>query len=174
MPTLRPFPIRKTLYEDIGGTGFHLRAAGTDDLPFLRQLYAHSRAEEMKGVPWPEAAKHRFLDSQFELQHTHYLSHYPDADFFILERDGHPMGRLYVDDRDGNLHVIDISLLVSMQGKGIGTDVLASLQATAVSRGFGVTLHVSRFNPRAQALYERLGFMVTGTSDTHTAMRWIS
>lgn len=174
MQVFSPFPSNEKGLAGNAPAGLAYRPATQRDLAFLKRLYAHSRAMEMAAVPWPRAVKEPFLDSQFQLQHEHYVRHYPAASFLIVERDGDPVGRLYVDDREGDLHVIDISLLEPMQGKGVGTDVFTSLQAIASIRGAGVTLHVSQLNSRARSLYERLGFRITGTTDTHVAMRWIS
>ena len=35
-----------------------------------------------------------------------------------------------------------------------------------------VTLQVLRANPRARALYERLGFVATGETAEHVLLRW--
>jgi hypothetical protein len=34
--------------------GIRLRLIAENDLPFLRDLYAHVRADELAPVPWPE------------------------------------------------------------------------------------------------------------------------
>lgn len=128
----------------------------------------------MRSVALPQAMKEAFLDSQFHLQHEHYVRHYPDAAFLVVERGDEPIGRIYVEQRDSALHLIDISLLSEIQGKGIGTAIVTLKQSTARSTGRDVTLQVSLFNHRAQALYERLGFHVESKSATHATMRWIS
>ena len=93
--------------------GFALRAAMPTDLPALRRLHADTRADEMACVPWPAGLKQSFLDQQFDLQHTHYLQHYGDADFLVVERDGEVLGRLYLQRKAPEHLVVDISLLAS-------------------------------------------------------------
>jgi ribosomal protein S18 acetylase RimI-like enzyme len=166
------FPSRVTSIPDVAPEGFTLRRATVGDRPFLRCLYEDSRAEEFASIPWPDAARASFLDSQFSLQHTHYVTHFPHADFLVVEHMGRPVGRLYIDDRDAAAHVIDISVIRGEQGKGIGTTLMRACMALAASRGAGVTLQVSRYNSRAYSLYQRLGFGVVGESDTHLVMRW--
>ena len=39
-----------------------------DDKGFLATLYASTREEEMRPVPWPDEEKAKFLFSQFEAQ----------------------------------------------------------------------------------------------------------
>ncbi len=41
----------------------------------------------------------------------------------------------------------------------------------ASERQLPVTLQVLKVNPRAQALYEKLGFVVTGETKTHKLMK---
>jgi len=41
-------------------------------LPFLAQLYASTRADELAVTGWTEAVKAAFLEQQFRAQHAHY------------------------------------------------------------------------------------------------------
>jgi ribosomal protein S18 acetylase RimI-like enzyme len=63
--------------------------------------------------------------------------------------------------------------LPAYQGRGIGTTLIRRLQQRARKEGVPVTLQVFKVNP-ARALYERLGFKVTGETDTHCRMKWSS
>jgi RimJ/RimL family protein N-acetyltransferase len=44
----------------------------------------------------------------------------------------------------------------------------------AAAVGKPLTLRVLHANPRARALYERLGFQAFKEIETHTYMRWVS
>lgn len=177
-PRLTPFPPARpchlALPASLRGRGFGLRAATAADLPWLRLLYAGTREEELAPLPWPPEARRAFCDQQFTLQHEHYLRHYPDTEFLILALEAQPVGRLYL--HHGRLEdvVVDISLLPAWRGQGLGTALLAAAQAQAATRGAALLLQVSRHNPRARALYERLGFEVgaTAASATHVTMQW--
>ncbi len=147
----------------------------------MRDLYASTRAEEMAPVPWPDAAKRAFLDQQFDLQHRHFLSHFPGADFWLVESAQGPIGRLYRDSSalpggDADDLIIDICFLPSWRSQGLGGSLLRAAQGSASARGRGVRLHVQVHNSRALALYRRLGFVVCGSSDigsdSHFEMRW--
>lgn len=49
----------------------------------------------------------------------------------------------------------------AFQGAGLGTRMMAVVEADLLERGYRVvTLNVAKDNPRAQALYERLGYRV--------------
>jgi len=152
--------------------GIALRAARDADLPWLRDLYASTRSAELAAVPWPETAKRAFLDQQFALQHAHYLRHFADADFLIVETAQAPLGRLYLQ-RGAAQHVlVDISLLPAWRGQGMGTALIAQAQALAAAAGCALSLHVLHANPDAQRLYARLGFVAGDASDTHLEMHW--
>lgn len=149
------------------------RPAGDGDLPFLRALYGDTRAAELAAVPWPDAARQAFLDSQFALQHQSYTTHYQPADYLVVEWEGQPAGRLYLHRDQRQALVIDISLLSAMRGRGIGSALLRLVHRTAHRDGLeAVTLHVEKRNDAARRLYERLGFAVEGEAGHHLRMRW--
>ncbi|WP_051341209.1 GNAT family N-acetyltransferase [Azospirillum halopraeferens] len=151
--------------------GYRLRPCRDADLPFLKRLYRHARDAELARTGWPEEMKRAFCEQQFHAQHTDYLRRFPDADFLLILDRRDPVGRLYVD-RGLDLHLVDISLLPQRRGRGLGTAVLRALRALAMERGGGVVLSVAVDNPRAAALYHRMGFRHRATDDTRHHLRW--
>jgi ribosomal protein S18 acetylase RimI-like enzyme len=152
--------------------GFALRPETEADVPFLRQLYISTRWEELAQVAdWTEAQKIAFLESQFTAQRSHYLIHYANAAFDVLEAQGVPAGRLYLDRQADTLLIVDIALLPQWCGRGIGTALLEAMFAEARLAGKGVTVSVEKFNP-AQRLYRRLGFREYAESDVYWFMHW--
>jgi len=152
--------------------GVRLRPARHDDLAFLRGLYASTRAAELALAPWPEPIRAAFIDQQFAMQHRHYVTHYPDADFLLIERGPTPVGRLYLQYGPAALLVIDISLQPECRGAGIGSQLLAHTQAVARTQSLDVELHVLHTNLAARRLYQRLGFVETADEGSHLRMRW--
>lgn len=155
------------------GSTLRLRPIRPADREFLARLYASTRSEELGPVPWPEAQKRAFLQSQFEAQHAHYTQHFPDASFDVIEIEGQPAGRLYVDRREDEIRLIDIALLPEHRGGGLGTSLLHDLLAEATAAKLPVTLHVEHANP-AVRLYRRLGFDADPAPETgvYQLMRW--
>lgn len=173
-PFPRERPGRMPVPDALAEQGFSLRALRDEDLPWLRDLYATTRAEEMAPVPWPDAAKRAFLDQQFELQHRHYLAHYADADFMAVELDGHgPVGRYCLQRAVPDHLIIDISLFPLLCGRGVGSGLIGQSQRDAAALGRGMRLHVLEVNVPARRLYERLGFVVDGGEGAYLAMRWL-
>jgi len=152
--------------------GFSLRHARDRDIPRLRLLYADTRAEEMLSVPWPQAAKQQFLDQQFDLQHQHYLKHYADADFQVIERNHVLQGRYYLSRTEPEHLIIDICMMGEQRGLGIGRALIEHSQREAQALRRGMQLHVIKNNNRALALTENLGFKTKGGTDMHHYMSW--
>jgi ribosomal protein S18 acetylase RimI-like enzyme len=68
-------------------------------------------------------------------------------------------GRLWLDEGDDRLHILDIALLPAWRGRGLGTRCLQALAEAAGQRP--LSIHVEIHNP-ARRLYERLGFVAEG------------
>lgn len=134
-----------------------LRDERDDDLPFLRDLYASTRREELAPLPWDEAQKRTFLDQQFELQRAQYRQHYAGAEWLVIERAGDAIGRLYLQRGGAEARLMEIALLPGERGGGLGTRIVRAVLDWADARDLPVTLHVEPFNP-AYRLYRRLGF----------------
>lgn len=151
-----------------------MRPQNQNDAAFLRALYGSTRAEEMALVPWPAPMKAAFLDDQFRLQTVHFAQFHPLADYLIVEEAGQPIGRLYLDRRPDGFLVIDIAFLPHRRGGGLGAELLRHAHRRARRAGARrLWLHVSILNPRAQRLYERLGFRITAGADSdYRTMEW--
>jgi ribosomal protein S18 acetylase RimI-like enzyme len=148
-----------------------LRPITPEDEEFLARVYASSRADELAVTGWPEELKTDFCRRQFVAQRAYYAENYPGASFQIIERDGWPVGRLYVDRWEKEIRIVDITLLPMFRGSGIGTKLLRDLQTEARSAGKSLTIHVERFN-RALGLYQQLGFEQVEDKGVYLLMRW--
>lgn len=151
--------------------GMAFRPMADDDLPFLAGLYAAGRADEVAPLPWTDAEKAAFLDMQFRAQHAHYIEHYPDARWLIVEHEGARVGRLYLERWPSEMRVIDIALMPGARGRGWGRAMMEDVMALAAAGGLGVGIHVEKNNP-ALRLYERLGFTRRKDKGVYWLMRW--
>lgn len=148
-----------------------LRAITPADEEFLARVYASSRAEELAVTGWPEEIKADFCRRQFDAQSEYYAANYPEAAFQIIERDGWPVGRLYVARWEKEIRIVDITLLPEFRGSGMGTKLLRELQEEARAAGKSLSIHVERFN-RALELYQRLGFQQVEDKGVYLLMKW--
>lgn len=163
----------------LSAAGLDFRRAASDDLPFLSALYHDFRADELAGTGWPEDVTRAFLGQQFALQHRHYLSTHPDADFLIITLTRPPqcpvdIGKLCLDRTGPRWRLIDIGLSRPWRANGLGRCVLKEIQERAVRDGAeAIDLSVAVDNSRAEALYTRLGFRRQGISvGSHHSMTW--
>ncbi|WP_442880904.1 GNAT family N-acetyltransferase [Brevundimonas sp.] len=153
------------------GETLQLRPAHDGDLDFLRRLYHSFRAGEMAPVPWSQAEKDAFLDDQFRLQHRHFTTVFPEADFLVVEQGNAPIGRLYLQRDEEGVLVVDIGLLPDFRRQGIGRVLMEwVLREAADAQAAKVWLHVLEQNLPARRLYEQLGFVVVGGQDVRMRM----
>ena len=138
-------------------TSVTLRRVRVDDEPFLRMLYASTRESELSIVPWSEEEKAAFLTMQFNAQDSFYRTHYPGAQFDVIEIEGVPAGRLYVCAGASELRVMDIALLPQYRNRGVGGSLLRTILRTAAEAGRVVTIHVEVDNPARVKLCQASG-----------------
>ena len=151
--------------------GVALRPMLETDLAFLERVYGSTRESELAQTDWSDAQKAQFIAFQFKAQHQHYTTHYHGAEFLVIERDGLPVGRLYLHWRSDELRIVDIALLPEARGAGIGKALLDALMSRAAAQGKGVSIHVEQMNP-AMRLYQRLGFVRIGEHGVYHLMAW--
>lgn len=150
---------------------FQLRSETAEDEAFLRRLFVAGRRAEFAAAGMTDAQIEMLLAQQFNLQRTHYRAAYADADWLVVERQGQPIGRLYVARAMDGRHLVDIALMPEWQGKGIGARLIDQVLADARAAGRPVHLHVRPHNP-ARRLYLRKGFVETAFDGSDVAMSW--
>lgn len=78
----------------------------------------------------------------------------------IITADGQDVGWIQEQVSEGSIHLGSFYVAPTMQGRGIGTQVLGMLLGRAASESKTVTLAVVKSNP-ARRFYERHGFQTT-------------
>jgi GNAT superfamily N-acetyltransferase len=130
-----------------------------------------ARSDELASTNWSDEQKAQFCRMQFAGQDRYCREQYPSAEFSVIERGGKSIGGLYVDRREREIRIMDISLLPAERGAGLGTRLLHELQEEARSAGSGLSIQVEKFNP-ALRLYQRLGFQPVGDKGVYRLMEW--
>ncbi|MGN6572169.1 MAG: GNAT family N-acetyltransferase [Pseudolabrys sp.] len=151
--------------------GFVVRPARPADRDFERRLFESARRDIAVLATWSQPSRASFLDQQFEFQTTHYARANPRAERYIVTAKRASIGRLILDRTPRPWQVVDIALLASARGRGLGAALLSAVLAAAATAGANVVLTVEMGNP-AQRLYERLGFVATETTPPHRLMEW--
>jgi len=150
-----------------------LRKYRDSDISFMQALYASTRESELAMTNFSQQEKINFIHQQFSAQTAHYTQHYCADAFNIIELEGKPIGRLFVDYWDNEIRIVDIALISEYRNTGLGTFLIQQLFEQARESKKAVTIHVEHNNP-AKRLYERLGFKLkTKTNEIYLLMEWI-
>jgi GNAT superfamily N-acetyltransferase len=144
-------------------------ACAPGDDGFLLALYASTRRAELAGFGWPELAQDAFIRMQFDAQSRYYRQTFPDADYSVICLDGERAGRLIVDRRGDEMHIVDIALMPQCRGLGVGGGLIRRLLAEADAGRLSVSLHVLRGSAACQ-FWERAGFAPRGGDEAYLAM----
>lgn len=150
-----------------------LRPETPADRPFLRELYASTREEELARAQWGPGERERFLDQQFEAQWRHYHDpdHYAGCRHLVVELGGKPVGKAYLHPRGDEFRLVDLAIAPAFRGRGLGGQLLARFQREAREAGLPLRFMVERGN-RARRLYERAGFTERSREELHILMEW--
>jgi ribosomal protein S18 acetylase RimI-like enzyme len=140
-----------------------LRDATDADFDFL---YAVHRAALKEYVDqtwgWDEGQQKEYFSQRFD-----------PAAVRIIMLGKKDVGSISVSSDEHGIVVNRIELLPAYQNRGIGTHLIKKLLQRARSEHTSVKLQVIKVNKRAKTLYERLGFVVCGETDTHYQMRYL-
>jgi len=147
----------------------HARPVMAADEPFLRCLYAASRADQMRETGWSPSRCRAYLDEQFDFQQRHFLARHPEAMFLLLVLEGQPIGRLSWHGTPGRATLIDLCLAPAWRRRGVGSRVLAWLTESADRHGQVIGLHIDR-ESAACRLMRRFGFEALETAEAALSM----
>ena len=148
----------------------NLRPATPDDEPFLLEVYASTRIDELAALGWNDDQKQAFIKMQFLARERTY----PRVDDRIILLDGRAVGRMLVDRNEAEILLRDIALLAEYRNTGIGSRLINDLMQEAAAAGKPIKLHVVSSSP-AVRLYERLGFRRSGDESevAYLEMKWV-
>ena len=149
-----------------------LRKYQNSDIPFMQELYASTREQELAMTNFTLQEKQDFLSQQFSAQYLHYTKYYCLDAFNIVEHNGKDIGRFFVDYTGPDIRIVDIALIPSYRNRGIGSYLLRQLFRHAELDNRSVSIHVEYNNP-VRKLYQRLGFILKSkTNDIYLLMEW--
>lgn len=93
-------------------------------------------------------------------------------DYRIISLQAVACGIMTLDVTSDRLKLNQIFIAPKYQGQGIGERCMSMLFEEARRLDMPIQLRVMKVNPRAGALYERLGFTVVDETETHDVMQW--
>jgi ribosomal protein S18 acetylase RimI-like enzyme len=104
-----------------------------------------------------------------EWQIKHFREHFDPAIRKIIQVQGEDIGCISVQDQGDSLFIAYIAILPTYQRRGIGTYLIRNIIQEAEKRKIPIRIQTLKVNP-ARELYERLGFRITGSTETHYLM----
>ncbi len=141
------------------------------DLPYIKKIYASTRVEELNSTNWDDKQKNQFIEHQFNAQHTHYTTHFAQAELLLIKQQNQIIGRIYLDRNGDIICLIDITLLPEFRHQKIGNKILAGLIEYAQLNQFIITLHVENQNP-AYLWYLKNGFKNIEDRGVYQYLEW--
>lgn len=141
---------------------YELRPCRPEDEAFARRVHreAYHDVVTRQFGGWEEEKQRELFDAKWD----------PHS-FRVIVVGGADAGVVRYRKEGGHIELDEIQLLPEAQGAGVGSAVIRDLQADAQHAGVPLRLQVLKQN-RARALYERLGFQVTGETEHHFRMEW--
>jgi GNAT superfamily N-acetyltransferase len=145
----------------VTSTAWTLRPATADDRDFVVEVTRAAMGPYLEATfGWNAAAQTAYFDERFDPSGGQIIQ--------VAEVD---VGEIVVEERPEELVLVRLALLPDWQGRGIGSAIVRALIGRAYELESALVLNVFRSNPRAERLYESLGFVRTGESDTDVTMR---
>jgi ribosomal protein S18 acetylase RimI-like enzyme len=139
---------------------YSLRQATDEDFQFMRDTKLESMEPYVRAVwGWDQKQQEERFKNTFDP---------PSCQ--IVTVGGADAGIVSVIDQEDVQFLAGIYLARSFRRIGLGSAIIADLIERAAARGQAVTLRVLKVNS-ARRLYERLGFELTGETETHYMMR---
>jgi ribosomal protein S18 acetylase RimI-like enzyme len=137
-----------------------LRPAAPEDADFLYGVLKATMQEYVAQTwGWDE-----------EWQQAHFREHFDPSKDQVIVLKGEDIGVLSVEPRQDHVFLSKIYILPQYQRLGIGTRLIRAVLERAHRRDVPVTLRVIKVNP-ARRLYERLGFVQVGETESHYLMK---
>jgi ribosomal protein S18 acetylase RimI-like enzyme len=136
------------------------RQANDDDLDFLWWLHRATMREYVDRTwGWEDESQEKRFRRKFEPRRIQIVCY-----------QGDPVGCISVDREPSRILLGVIEIAPAYQGQGIGSCLIQQLCDEADAGGVLLELQVLKVNP-AKRLYERLGLVTVGETETHYLMR---
>ena len=150
-----------------------LRPVTEADTDFLLKVYESGREHELSLVQWMPEQREQFVRHQYAAQILHYQTQFPDAVHSVIEYDGVPAGRIYVQRSADQIQILDLAILSDHRGKGISTPVIRGLQDEAADGKKPLRIHVDTSGPFID-IFRKFGFADGGGDEVSRLMEWKS
>lgn len=150
-----------------------LRPETTSDANFIEELYISTRDESDGWRLLLPTERTRLLKEQSALQLIHYEKNFPHAWRTIIEVNGKPAGRFYVNQTPKEMRIVDIAILPEFRQHGIGSKLIKQVIAESIRLQLPLRLRAEKGSP-VISYYQRLGFRQIEVEATTVHFQWRS
>jgi GNAT superfamily N-acetyltransferase len=151
--------------------GLSMRFARPDDKPVLFEMFLAAR-------PWLAQANHdrdylrALYEQQIQAHETGAGTAYPNHVDLLVEKTGQVVGRVIIHLALTEWRIVEFEIHPLAQGKGIGADLMRSLQAAAATARAPMRVGAAAMMPEMVAFFRHCGFQVTASEPPIIQMIW--
>lgn len=150
--------------------GVRCREATSSDIDFLTDVVIEATRQQGR---WPADLDEEGFRTGHRVRSAREVEgQIPGSTTYVIEVDNVRQGRLRVVRDSARVELAGIQLLPRHQSHGVGTQVVRGLKNEAVASGRRFELSVEKDNPRARALYERLGLVWESETPEEDHLIW--
>ncbi len=143
---------------------YELQIATEDDKSWL---------DDLRRAVYKEIVVSTFGRFEEERHQRHCEECWERGNINIVRIDGTSVGMIQLAEGADSIELCEIQLHPNHQGKQLGQTLVRDVIHRSIASDKKLVLSTGLKNVRAKAFYERLGFRVTGQSDTHFHMRFV-
>ncbi|MES9852603.1 MAG: GNAT family N-acetyltransferase [Candidatus Thiodiazotropha sp. L084R] len=151
--------------------GLGIRPARDSDRSFIESLY-HATRDDLRLIEAEPDFIESLIEQQQHAQTVGYGDQFPNAMYFIIEKQNERVGRIVIDFGPNEIRIVDVALIPVARGKGYATAILQALKHAATSACAPLVLSVYKHNSTARRLYEQEGFCVEQSDHMVDQMAW--
>lgn len=129
------------------------------DTGFIFEVFRSNYEHMLPYLPLEEDQLEAFLYQQFQAQSADYRTRFPGASHWLIRANRQLVGRIYIDRREAEIRILDITIHPRFRNQGIGTYVLIELIQESIERQKPIRIMIEHHN-RSIQLFERLGFSI--------------
>ena len=149
----------------------HLRPATLEDVSFLADVVITATIAQGRFPQDEDRDKYRAGYEDWTRETI--LGAIPDCTLSVIERDGHPMGRLRVVRTQTRITLAGIQLVRPDQKQGIGKRPVPRAGCRGAKHQMPLHISVEKDNPHARRLYERLGCRLIGEDENEYQLEYL-
>ena len=150
-----------------------IRPARAEDEPFLAALFAVNEQERLAASGADATTLQAVIRHELAGQRRHYRQLDEDATHCLILAEGAAAGRVVYWENREEIRLAELAIAPACRGLGIGSAVIDTLKARALTTRRPLRLHVEKYHLRQPGnFYRRLGFVVLEDRQTHWFMEW--